>query len=178
MLNTTLSRINALQDFETLHGRARWARWWNRLAGKPRTLLSFAEVQEYLPQTTPYYRGIQEIPVEEITGSVGRVGDFDRSFRPLNDGLRERWAQVKGLLETTGWEPIDVYQVGNIYFVEDGHHRVSVARSVGITSIEARIHQYPAPIDLCPQDTIQQIMARLQAACCPMIVTAVSCCEC
>jgi hypothetical protein len=85
-------------------------------------------------------RGIQEIPVDRIRGSESRTTDFDASFHPLSQHLRERWARLYTLVQL-GREmpPIEVYEVGELYFVRDGHHRVSVARRLGWETIRAHV---------------------------------------
>ncbi len=97
-----------------------------------------------LPRLNPNrkFAGIQDIPVDQITGSVGRVGDFDRSFRPLKKHLANRWAANYLFLQDGNWPSIRVYRVGSQYFVEDGHHRVSVARSRGMSYILAEVWEY------------------------------------
>ena len=97
-----------------------------------------------LPRLNPNrkFAGIQDIPVDQITGSVGRVQDFDRSFRPLKKHLANRWAACYLFLQDGNWPSIRVYRVGSQYFVEDGHHRVSVARSRGMSYILAEVWEY------------------------------------
>ena len=66
-------------------------------------------------------------------------------FRPLNPVLKKRWINVHELSEDLGWEPITVHKIGDLYFVEDGHHRVSVARHSGWDTIEAQVYEQPLP---------------------------------
>jgi hypothetical protein len=80
------------------------------------------------------------VPLAQIVGSEGRCGDFDRDFYPLHDHNRSRWLRIatarqKGI----GLPPVDLVQVGDVYFVQDGHHRISVARAFGQADIEARV---------------------------------------
>jgi len=95
-------------------------------------------------------RGVQEIPVMQIRGSEGRITDFDSSFHPLKQHLRERWIRLFNLIQQ-GREmpPISVYRVGEVYFVKDGHHRVSVARHLGREVIRACVVEIKtrAPLD-------------------------------
>jgi len=91
---------------------------------------------------TPKYMGVQEIPLDQIAGSVGRKDDFDNQFRPLKDHLRERWVNVYLRLQVEDLPAIQVYQVGDRYFVEDGHHRVSAARYIGRKFIQAEVWLY------------------------------------
>ena len=102
--------------------------------------LSLDEVVEALGRRGENYLGTKVIPLDAIVGSVDKVRDFDRRFRPTSGRSRQRWERL-ARANRTGEEvpPIDVYQVGDYYFVQDGHHRVSVARSLGIDLIEAHV---------------------------------------
>jgi hypothetical protein len=81
--------------------------------------------------------GLREVPVEAIVGTVARAGDFDRCFRPRNPALRERWERLAALC--TDLPPVSLVRLGELYFVEDGHHRVSIARAREQTTIPARV---------------------------------------
>jgi hypothetical protein len=102
--------------------------------------MSFDDVVEALGRRAENYLGTKVIPLDAIVGSVDKVRDFDRRFRPTSARSRERWERL-ARASRTGEEipPIDVYQIGDYYFVRDGHHRVSVARSMGLDLIEARV---------------------------------------
>ncbi len=86
---------------------------------------------------------MKDIPIDQIIGTMNRHSDFDNQFRPLKSHLRDRWINVYLALENGGWTPIAVHKVGDDYYVEDGHHRVSVARSLGNKFIQAKIWEYP-----------------------------------
>ncbi|WP_293786301.1 ParB N-terminal domain-containing protein [uncultured Aeromicrobium sp.] len=102
--------------------------------------MSFDEVVQALGRRAEHYVGTKVIPLDAIIGSVDKTRDFDRRFRPTSARNRQRWERL-ARASRTGEEipPIDVYQVGDYYFVRDGHHRVSVARSLGLKDIEARV---------------------------------------
>ncbi len=102
--------------------------------------MSFDEVVAALGRRGEHYAGTRVIPLEAIVGSVDKVKDFDRRFRPTSARSRERWERL-ALASRKGEEipPIEVYRVGDAYFVRDGHHRVSVAHSLGVKLIEARV---------------------------------------
>ncbi len=106
-------------------------------------------------------RGEHEIPVKAIVGSVGRYTEFNRDFLPLKNEDKERWARVKAAVDDPiglGMPPIDVYKVGEVYFVLDGNHRVSVARQEGFEFIEAHIIEVLTDVqmtsDIQPDDLI------------------------
>ena len=124
-----------------------------RLTGKSNQLLSYDEVAKKLKLNVRSERGVQEIPVKAIVGSVGRYTDFTRSFLPRNDSDQTRWARVKVAIDDPagmGLPPIDVYKVGDAYFVLDGNHRVSVARQEGFPSIQAHVIEVKTDIPLSP----------------------------
>lgn len=102
--------------------------------------MSFDEVVEALGRRAESYAGTKVIPLDAIVGSVDKVRDFDRRFRPTSARSRQRWERLARANRTGEViPPIDVYQIGDYYFVSDGHHRVSVARSLGLDVIEARV---------------------------------------
>jgi hypothetical protein len=102
--------------------------------------------------------------VSQIVGSVNRPYDFNHIFQPLCDSSKERWIHIWTLQKTTGWPPIKVYQVRDLYFVEDGHHRISVARQLGLKLIEAEIWEYPAAVQVTGNISIAEILGQLWQA--------------
>lgn len=102
--------------------------------------MSFDEVVEALGRRAENYVGTKVISLDAIVGSVDKVRDFDRRFRPTSARSRQRWERLARATRTGEViPPIDVFQIGDYYFVQDGHHRVSVARSMGEKVIEARV---------------------------------------
>ncbi|MGC9468398.1 MAG: universal stress protein, partial [Anaerolineae bacterium] len=102
---------------------------------------------------------LQDIPIDAIVGSVGRYSDFTRSFLPRQEVDPHRWARVKvAATGLAGLSPIEVYQIGDVYFVSDGNHRVSVARELGATHIQAYVTEIETEVsmtsDLRPDDII------------------------
>lgn len=119
-------------------------------------LWNFDEVKAKLRLQNPLYRGLQDIPVERIVGSVGRYHDFTQEFLPKNDDMQDRWSHVYAqMLSMEGVPPIDVYQVDDVYFVRDGNHRVSIARQQEFKTIQAHVTELDTPIDLEPEMTSQ-----------------------
>lgn len=119
--------------------------------GKPGSLLSLEQVRDKLKIRGQHYVGLQEIPIDEIVGSVGRYQEFNRAFLPTQEFIRERW---KGIYEAAhgqaGLPAIDVYRVGGVYFVRDGHHRVSVLKELGAKTVEAMVTELETPVPLSP----------------------------
>jgi hypothetical protein len=92
---------------------------------------------------------VQDIPLAKIVGSVGRYQDFVQAFLPTNESMSDRWQSVAAAYlnpTSRGLPPIEVYQVGDCYFVRDGNHRVSVARHLKLPIIEAHVWEYLRPI--------------------------------
>ena len=109
-------------------------------AGDVSTLLPFEEVVEALGRTGEQRLGLQTIPLETIVGSVDRGGEFDRSSGPTTERVRQRWQRInEAQRRGEGMPPIEVYRVGGLHFVIDGHHRVSVARHMSLEVIEAYV---------------------------------------
>src|SRR3989304_4850017 len=94
-----------------------------RLRGTSADLLSFEEVRDKLGGVGQRPRGLQDIPLDSIVGSVGRYSEFTRSFLPRTDSDEQRWAAVRtGGESLAGLPPIEVYKLGEAYFVQDGAH--------------------------------------------------------
>jgi uncharacterized ParB-like nuclease family protein len=130
----------AVEDFKRARKAAALQQLLARLTGKSADLLAYNEVRDQLGATEFIEQGIQEIPLDAIVGSVGRYRDFTRSFLPKHDSNKARWARVRtAVIDMVGMPPIDVYQVGEVYFVIDGNHRVSIARQLGTKTISARV---------------------------------------
>jgi hypothetical protein len=124
-------------------------------------LFSFDEVSQRLELRDTHYLGVQEVPLDQIAGSVGRYADFTRAFLPREDHLKGRWEGIEELVRSVrGLPPVELYQVGQVYFVRDGHHRVSVARQRNLSSIEAQVWEYDTPIPLEPDSDVDELLCR------------------
>ena len=125
----------ALAAYKYDHLRTRSLIWHLLRLFKERpdeTLLSFEQVQELLRSRSEIDRGTRPIELARVVGSVGRYRDFDRAFLPLEGADSERWKRLDvAMNELRNLPPIDVYQIGDVYFVRDGNHRVSAARGTG-----------------------------------------------
>lgn len=131
---------NGVQRYESATVRAMMQEWVGRLRRKSVQLRSFEEVRAGLTVLQELDRGLQDIPVFQIVGSVGRHKDFTGNFLPTSAVSKERWSRI--FAETvgeTGLPPVEVYQVGDEYYVRDGHHRISVARDMGFKTIQAYV---------------------------------------
>jgi hypothetical protein len=139
--DTGSPRADAESDFlrarrhATLSSLAQWVRHDPDVVTES---LSFTEVVDALGRRGERSLGVQVIPIDNIVGSVDKVRDFDRRFRPTSNRSRQRWERMARNSRTgEAFPPIDVYKLGNLYFVRDGHHRVSVGRALGAREIEA-----------------------------------------
>ena len=149
------ARVHA--DFARVRSRAFLNDLWALLAGKHNSLLSYDEVKEKLRISGPIYRGVRTVEVAKIVGSVNRYRDFDHAFLPAHNSIADRWQRVdRAFYEEVSLPPVVLYKVGDIYFVVDGHHRVSVAREQGQEFIEAEVREckvkVPVGPDLTPED--------------------------
>jgi len=113
---------------------------WSALTGRSPHLLNLAEVEARQAVVNRYSAGLRTVPLSQIRGSQGRCHDFDRNFYPLQDRLASRWLRV-----ATAWKlglalpPVKLIRLGEIYFVQDGHHRISVAQALGQFEINAEV---------------------------------------
>ncbi len=130
----------AVSKFHTLAMRARFRRLWAILTRRSVRLLDLEDVRRSKTIEGGFDLGCVTIPVGSIRGSESRGCDFDDEFLPLADGAGQRWAGVYAArLCGVPLPAVSVVQVGEIYYVRDGHHRVSVARMLGEEYIEAHV---------------------------------------
>ena len=139
--DTGLSWVDVDDDFSRARRRQVLARLAGCAAGRDANrILSFDEVVAALGWRGEHYLGLQTIQLDTVAGTVDSRRDFDRKFRPTSNRVRQRWERLD-LAQRRGvaLPPIDVYRVGGLHFVKDGHHRVSVARATGHKTIEAYV---------------------------------------
>ena len=154
----------SLNEFTAARRRAFIEEWLSSLNGRPADLLSFDETKEQLQLHDSTYKGLQDIEVDKIVGSVGRYRDFTRTFLPKNDMTEERWRRVDEVGQNEGFPPIDVYKVGDVYFVRDGNHRVSVSQAYGMKTIEAYVIEYKTSVPITKDDDPNQILLKWESA--------------
>lgn len=150
-----------MTDFDRARVAALMDDLLNILQRRPIDLLPFDEVRERLHLKQIVDRGIQEVPLDRIVGTVGRERDFNRAFLPREESLRQRWKEMKDLAEgPVGFPPVELYKVHDVYFVVDGHHRVSVARSLGAPTIEAHVKEFLSPVPLTSESSIAEVILK------------------
>jgi len=141
--------------------RARMQSFFNMLraalSGQRQRLLAFDEVREKLHLGGPVYRGLQSVPLDKVVGSVNRYRDFDHLFLPTQSHTEDRWRRInRAWYQEIDLPPVMLYKVGEVYFVMDGNHRVSVARDRGQQFIDAEVREVesrvPVTTDIQPDD--------------------------
>jgi hypothetical protein len=133
-------RHTADADFESAFRTGYWRAIISWLTGSDNRLTPFDEVKERYEFKGQHSLGMQTVPLDRVTGSVGRYHDFDRAFLPRQTRTRGRWVSVdEAHLKDISLPAIELYKVGSDYFVKDGNHRVSVARQHGQKFIDAEV---------------------------------------
>ncbi|MCB0195193.1 MAG: universal stress protein, partial [Anaerolineae bacterium] len=141
----------AIRDFHRVRQKAAMQDLVAAITGKSDDLLDYNEVYEQLKGGQAIDRGLQDIPLDAIVGSVGRCTEFTRTFLPRAKGDIRRWAEVKtAIVEQGRFRPINVYQIDQVYFVLDGNHRVSIARQEGHPTIQAYVTEIKTDVPLTP----------------------------
>ncbi len=154
----------AVYNFNRARGRAFFNSILNILNPEKRELLSFYDVKSLLKAGSEHYKGIQTIKIGDITGSEGRYKDFNKAFLPKKEHLRHRWERIaKAYNEDVTLPPIKLYKVGDIYFVRDGNHRVSVAKSQGVYTIDAEVTEIITSLKLTPAMTMTDLKEEVLA---------------
>jgi uncharacterized protein (TIGR00730 family) len=131
----------------------------------PAALLSFEQVRDKLKIRGQRYIGIQTIPLDKIAGTTGRYQEFNRAFLPTQEFIRERWKHIYSVAQSSaGFPAIEVYKIGDVYFVRDGHHRVSVLKELGAPTVEAAVTELETPISLSPDTGEDELAIKAEYA--------------
>lgn len=157
-MSTTYLSTQTAEDFNKARNKALFNEIQHFLNHDETKLISLSDLKKILKPKNEVYKGMQTIPINLIVGSEGRYNDFDNHFFPKNNFLKERWQNVdKAHLQDIILPPIQVYELGGLYFVRDGNHRVSVAKMQGIEFIDAEIISLQSEIKLKPGSTISEM---------------------
>jgi hypothetical protein len=137
-------KIERVEQVRHLYERARWQaklnRAWSKLRGYCTGLIDLETALANSIITGRHHKQIETVPIRQIRGSEGRNRDFDNRFNPLQAHTEQRWFNLAlALLAGVSLPPVVLIQLGDIYFVRDGHHRISVAHALGQKEIEAEI---------------------------------------
>jgi len=150
-------------DFQRARRSAFFRQILATIKQEPTLLLSFDLVKDHLNIASRIYVGLREIDVDQIVGSVDRYQDFDREFFPLSDDVQSKWTSI-----SQAWDegkelpPIVLYEVGGVYFVEDGNHRVSVAKGRGMTTLWAHIYRFDTNVPLDKDTDVKDLLLKAE----------------
>lgn len=143
------SKQQAQDDFERAYRRGFWRKLSSWFTGERNELLPFDAVRERIPLRGQHYIGLQQVLIEQIVGSLGRYRDFDRAFLPKQARTRSRWVRIDSAhYDEIILPPVELYKMGEVYFVRDGNHRVSVAREKGQEFVDAYVIEIEVSVPL------------------------------
>ena len=153
-------RVQAQEDFSKARNKA----WINEMQHvmhpDKKRLLSFNDVKKILKPKNEVYIGLKTVPIKKIVGSEGRYNDFDNRFLPRSNELKQRWVNVdQAHLSDIVLPPIQLYELGGLYFVRDGNHRVSVAKTQGVEFIDAEVISLQSEVQLPPDVRLDTLLA-------------------
>jgi hypothetical protein len=151
--------ITAKTNFEHALRKGYWRSVISWFTRSQNDLLPFDEIRRSIPLGGQHHKGMQQILMDKIVGSIGRYQDFDRAFLPRRGNTRGRWESIdKAHLQDISLPPIEVYQLGEVYFVKDGNHRVSVARERGQAYIDASVTEIDVPFPIDENTDVEEII--------------------
>jgi len=137
----------ATEDFSNARHKAMWRQLAAVVLRRDNALLPFEETRRRLRAQAQHYGGLRAVPIDQIVGSVSRYRDFDRAFLPRQATTRSRWVSIdRAYYDDVVLPPIELYKLGETYFVKDGNHRVSVAREQGQLFIDAHVVEVHTPV--------------------------------
>ncbi len=155
-------RNQAEDDFNKARNKALFNEIQNFLNPDKSKLLSFHDVKKILKPKNEVYAGMQTVAIENIVGSEGRYQDFDNHFLPKNRVLQDRWERVdEAHLSDIILPAIQLYEIGGLYFVRDGNHRVSVGKAQGVKFIDAEVISLQSEIKLKPGITAETLLSEV-----------------
>ncbi|MGP1430748.1 transcriptional regulator [Treponema sp.] len=154
-MQSNIFQFQAQEDFVKARNKAWINDLQNLMNPDKKKLLSFNDVKKILKPQNEVYAGLKVVPIKKIVGSEGRYNDFDNRFLPRSNELKQRWMNVdQAHLSDVVLPPIQLYELGGLYFVRDGNHRVSVAKAQGVEFIDAEVISLQSEIQL--PATVQQ----------------------
>jgi hypothetical protein len=142
----------AVQMYRTALLRGLVGRILSKLTGRSRRLLDLNSLPACQNSGSRRYAGTQPVLIRQICGSEGRTADFDAELNPLHENSRDRWVSVAAaMLRGVALPAVELIQVGEVYYVRDGHHRISAARALGQEAIDAHVTSWDAPANKAAQ---------------------------
>jgi hypothetical protein len=152
-MSTALQKAEARERYRRSVTQAQMADLLGLITGHDTNLISYDDVAKRLHARQQIEKGTQMVPINLIVGSVGRYRDFTRTFMPRSGVNQERWANIDAALNSLeGLPPVELFKIGEVYFVKDGNHRVSVARANDSSHIEAYVTEVATDIPLTVDD--------------------------
>lgn len=149
-------------DFQKVKNKAKLNLLLHFLQPEETKMLSLCEAKKLLKPTGEVYKGLQIVKVDQIVGSENRFKDFDNHFMPTSSYLQTRWEHIDmAYLNGETLPPIMLYELGGLYFVRDGNHRVSVAKAQGVEAIDAEVISLQSKIKLKVGETKQKMLLRV-----------------
>ncbi len=162
MSNNTYINQKASDDFNKAKSKATLHTILNALTPEKQRLLSLEDVKKLIKPKTETYLGMKTVPVNLVVGSEGRYKDFTKAFLPKKEFSRSRWENVdKAHLQSIILPPIKLYEIGGVYFVRDGNHRVSVAKAQGVMDIDAEVIRLDTEIDIKPGISTEELKKKV-----------------
>ena len=148
----------AAEDFSKARAKEIFTQIMYFLDSRKNNLLSLNDVKEILKPKSESYKGLKTVPINLIIGSEGRYQDFNKYFLPKSEHLRRRWERVdEARLSDITLPPIQLYEIGGVYFVRDGNHRVSVAKAQGVEMVDAELISLSTELQLTPDMTLEEL---------------------
>jgi hypothetical protein len=158
----SMIKLKAAEDFSKARVREILFRIMHFMNKERSKLLSLNDVKEILKPKNETYRGMQTVPIKLIIGSEGRYRDFNKFFLPKSERLRSRWESIdEARLRDIILPPIQLYEIGGVYFVRDGNHRVSVAKAQGTEAVDAEVTSLSTAIRISPSMTTEDLRSAL-----------------
>ena len=153
------------QDFDRARQKAIRRDLLAAVNRRPNDLIPFHEIRKRLQPESESYRGLQTVPTSQIVGSMDRYRDFDRTFLPRLKSARGRWTNIdRAFHSDIRLPPVQLYKVGDIYFVKDGNHRVSVAREHGVEFIDAEVIEGHVRVPLSSNMSTTELLLQAEYA--------------
>lgn len=160
-----MSQEQVAADFERARRKAFLHDLLAIIGRRSNDLIPYREVRRRLNPEGESYRGVQTVPIDKIVGSMDRFRDFDRAFLPRQSHTAGRWQSVdRAYYQDVQLPPVQLYKVGDVYFVKDGNHRVSVARERGVEYIDAEVIEGHIRVPLYPSMSPTELLLQVEYA--------------
>jgi len=157
--------IDARSDFENALMKGFWHEVLSWFSQRKNTLIPFDQVRKALPVSGQHWIGLRRVPLSQIVGSVGRYQDFDAAFAPRQTRTMGRWMSVDlAHLRDIDLPPVELYKIGDIYFIKDGNHRVSVAHQKNQAFIDAEVIEIDVDMPVTTETNIEKLILDLEKA--------------